>query len=144
MSLREDLEAFGLSLPESFPLDKWAAQLRDNPCRNTLAVAAASSLVFFAAERGRNPKVNDIYDALVYCTTCLSVGYADIFAKTPIGKVLGSVLMTLGPALSNSALDGPGAHRHDQTQEEMLATLKQILAKLQAPTDPAGPPSPAP
>ncbi len=35
-----------------------------------------------------NPKVKRFEDALVFCTTCMSVGYSDIFAKTPTGKAV--------------------------------------------------------
>jgi hypothetical protein len=55
--------------------------LRLPPC-NTAALVALSSLLFYAAEREYNSKVNDEFDAEVYCSTCLSVGY-DIFAKKP-------------------------------------------------------------
>ncbi len=92
---------------------------------------AASAVLFYAAERDHNPKVNDIWDAFVYCSTCLSVGYGDIFAKTPVGKILGSALMTIGPALSGAALDSAGAQGHDALQAEILATLRAILAELQ-------------
>jgi hypothetical protein len=127
--LNQGLGAFGLRIPDSVPLDQWAASLGDNPCRNTAALVALSSLLFYAAERGRNSKVKDVFDASVYCSTCLSVGYGDIFARTPLGKLIGTTLMTIGPALSNAALDGP-ASRRDTTQQEILQTLRQILERL--------------
>jgi|SRR5579884_1132511 len=136
MSWKDDLNyglaAFGIQVPNSVPIDQWAAKLGDNPCRNTAAVVALSSLLFYAAERGHNPKVNDVFDASVYCSTCLSVGYGDIFARTPLGKLIGTALMTVGPALSNAALDGPRANR-DAVQEQVLDTLKQILQRLEPP-----------
>jgi hypothetical protein len=52
-------------------------KLTDNPCRNTAALMALSRMLFDAAERDRNPKVKDIFDASIYCSTCLSVGYGD-------------------------------------------------------------------
>ena len=130
--LNDGLSAFGLRIPDSLPIDGWATQLGDNPCRNTAALVALSSLAFFAAERDHNPKVNDVWDAAVYCSTCLSVGYGDIFARTPIGKIIGTTLMTIGPALSNAALDGPAAQRRDAVQDEILSTLKQLLERLPA------------
>jgi hypothetical protein len=131
--LNEGLAAFGVRIPDNLPIDQWATRLGDNPCRNTAALVALSSLLFYAAERDHNPKVNDVFDAGVYCSTCLSVGYGDIFAKTPLGKLLGTALMTIGPSLSGAALDGPAAERRDATQAQILATLKQILERL--PTD---------
>jgi hypothetical protein len=123
--LNYGLAAFGIQLPTEFPLDRWAASLTQNPAKKTAAVLIASSTLFYIAERDFNPKVNDIYDAFVYCSTCLSVGYGDIFAKTPLGKIIGTFLMTVGPALSSSALDGP---TKKDLQQEVMDTLKQILA----------------
>lgn len=131
--LNDGLAAFGVQIPDSVPIDQWATRLGDNPCRNTAALVALSSLLFYAAERDHNPKVNDVFDAAIYCSTCLSVGYGDIFAKTPLGKLLGTTLMTIGPALSGAALDGPAAERRDATQAQILYTLKQILDRLPAP-----------
>src|SRR5947207_126375 len=131
-TLRSDLELFGIKLPERFDFEEWAASLRNKPAQNTAIFAATAALVFFYAERGHNPKVNDYYDALVYCTTNLSVGYSDIFARTPVGKLVGSVLMTFGPALSGAALDGPKKKEGDDTQKQVLLTLEKILAHLES------------
>jgi hypothetical protein len=128
--LNYGLAAFGVQIPSAVPLDDLVTRLADRPARNTAGLVAASAVIFYAAERDHNPKVNDIWDACVYCSTCLSVGYGDIFAKTPIGKILGSVLMTIGPALSGAALDGVSAKNQDALQAEVLATLKAILAKI--------------
>jgi hypothetical protein len=136
MNLRDELVAIGIPLPEELPLDQWAATLADTPCKNSVALVGLSSLLFYAAEKHHNHKVNDIWDALVYCSTCISVGYADIFPKTPIGKIIGSALMTIGPALAAKTLDGPADQQRDQTQEQILDTLKQILAKLPATEEP--------
>ncbi len=89
-TLRSDLELFGIKLPQRFDFEEFAASLRNNPAQNTAIFASAAALVFYYAERGHNPKVNDYYDALVYCTTNLSVGYSDIFARTSLGKLVGS------------------------------------------------------
>jgi hypothetical protein len=129
MNLKDELVALGLQLPENFSLDEWAAKLGEKPCRNTAALVAASALLFYAAEKNHNPKVKDVWDASIYTSTCLSVGYGDIFARTPLGKIIGTTLMTIGPALSARALDGP--QREDATQEQILATLRQILEKLE-------------
>src|ERR1051325_7895550 len=122
-TLRSDLELFGIKLPDRFNFEEWAASLREKPARNTAVFAAVAAVIFLYAERGHNPKVNDYYDALVYCTTNLSVGYSDIFARTPVGKLVGSILMTFGPALSGAALDGPRRQEQDDTQKQILSTL---------------------
>jgi hypothetical protein len=132
MSFKDDLNyglaAFGLKVPDAWNIDDWSARLTDQPSRNTLVVVAASGALFYHFEKEANPKVNDITDALLYCSTCLSVGYADIHPMTPAGKLLGTLLMTYGPALAARTLDGE--HHRDNTQTDILATLKQILAKM--------------
>ena len=131
-TFRSDLELFGIKLPERFDFEEWAASLRNKPAQATALFATAAAIIFYYAERGHNPKVNDYYDALVYCTTNLSVGYSDIFARTPVGKLVGSILMTFGPALSGAALDGPRQAEQDDTQKQILSTLQQILTRLEA------------
>ena len=135
MSIRDDLNyglaAFGIQIPERFDFEAKAAALTDNPCRNTVAMVTGAAVLFYMAERGRNPKVRDIYDALVYCTTNISVGYCDIFAHTPVGKLIGSTLMTLGPAMAAKTLDGAKKPEVDgETQRQILATLREIAGKL--------------
>lgn len=46
-------------------------------------------------------------DALVYCSTCLSVGYDRTFPVTPTGKRIAAALMAIGPAMAARALDDP-------------------------------------
>jgi hypothetical protein len=129
---RTGISQFLASLSERLDIDGWGAKLTEKPGENTLALLGLSTLLFYAAERRANPKVNDVWDSLVYCSTCLSVGYGDIFAHTPLGKIVGSALMTVGPAISSRALDGPARDSTDAKQAEILATLKQILAELRA------------
>ena len=147
MSIRDDLNyglaAFGIKLPERLALDEWAHQLTGRPTTNVVSLVTGAAVLFYLAERGHNDKVRDIYDALMYCSTNISVGYCDIFAMTPTGKLIGSTLMTLGPAMSARALDGAGKTlRNESVQREMLQTMKAILAKMESAT-PAPPARPA-
>ena len=134
MSWRDDLNyglaAFGIQIPERFDFEEKAARLTENPCQNTVAMVTGAAVLFYLAERGKNPKVRDIYDALVYCTTNISVGYCDIFAQTPAGKLIGSTLMTLGPAMAAKTLDGKKSEVDGETQRQILDTLQEIAAKL--------------
>lgn len=112
------------------------------PANAVLLTALGAAAAFYVAERGRNPKVGSFYDALVYAATNLSVGYSDIFAKTPAGKAIGALLMTYGPALATRALDAPGtptpaapsAHSaiDDGAVDRIVARLDAILAQLRA------------
>ena len=134
--LNYGLAAFGVQIPERVSLSDWAEKLAQNPTENTAYVVAASSILFYLVERGYNPKINDVWDAAIYCSTCLSVGYGDIFARTPLGKLIGTTLMSIGPALSGATLDGKSAARKEELQQEILSTLKSILEKLPVTPEP--------
>ena len=86
-------------------------QANADPMRAALTTVLGSTALFYQAEHGVNPKVKRFEDALVFCTTCMSVGYSDIFAKTPTGKAVASFLMTFGPTLTARILDAPRAPR---------------------------------
>jgi hypothetical protein len=128
--LNYGLAAFGVQIPRRISLSDLAEKLAENPTENTAKVVAISSVLFYLFERGYNPKVQTIWDASAYCATCLSVGYHDIFPRTPMGKMIGTLLMTIGPAISSRTLDGKSEQRRDEIQEQTLATLQQILGKL--------------
>ena len=131
-----DLKALLSALPTHWPtsdkIDKFSAKLAERPAQNTLIILGFSALLFYYAERDANPKVNTIYDALEYCSSSLSVGYTNIYPKTPLGKTVASLLMTYGPALSNAIIQGPKASQEPLqiTVEKVVATLEQILAEL--------------
>jgi len=105
-------------------------QERDPMGTIVLAVLAGAAM-FYAAERGKNPKVSSFYDALIYVSTNLSVGYSDILAKTPAGKSIGSVLMTYGPALAARVFDRPNEARDDaEARARTEAALVGISERL--------------
>jgi hypothetical protein len=94
-------------------LDRFKGGVREgfakDPMGSVLATVLGGAWLFYKAERGHNPKVKSYYDALVYVSTNLSVGYSDIFAKTPRGKAIGTALMTYGPAMAAKIFDAPTA-----------------------------------
>ena len=125
--------------------EKMRAYQAREPANAILLTVLGSAAAFYVAERGRNPKISSFYDALVYAATNLSVGYSDIFAKTPGGKAIGALLMTYGPALATRALDPPGAPTafagapatpaggiSDAAVDRIVASLDAILAQLRA------------
>jgi hypothetical protein len=75
------------------------------PLESMVTFVAASALAFQRAEQGANPRVTSYIDAFYYISTCISVGYADIFAVTPQGKSIAALAMMVGPALAAKALD---------------------------------------
>ena len=107
-------------------------RLTQHPLESLTGFLLSASAAFYLAEREVNPKIKTFVDALYYISTCLSVGYADIFAQTQPGKLIATLVMTLGPALTGNALDRPGqamtASVHGQ--ERMIERLDAILEEL--------------
>jgi len=87
---------------------------------------------FYWAEVGSNPAVRTYWDALHYIATSLSVGYANIFPVTALGKAIGAAVMTVGPALSARALEGagPASPTVEGGEAAVLARLDAILGEL--------------
>jgi hypothetical protein len=104
-----------------------------DPFDATVVTVLGGAFLFYLAEKGQNPKVTTYWDALVFVSTCLSVGYADIFARTPAGQAIASAVMTIGPAMSGAMLEAPAAGgKADQTGEKVLEVQKVIADKLDA------------
>jgi len=85
---------------------------------------------FYWAEAGVNPMVRTYWDALHYIATALSVGYANVFPVTALGKAIGAVVMTIGPALSARALDQTRPAFEPGDAADLAAKLDAILAEL--------------
>jgi hypothetical protein len=81
--------------------------VESNPLDSAVTFLAAASAAFYAAEKGVNPKVKTYIDAFYYISTCASVGYANIYAATQTGRAVAGLVMIVGPALTNRALDRP-------------------------------------
>jgi voltage-gated potassium channel len=110
-----------------------------DPFDAAVVTVAGGAFLFYLAEKGHNQKVNTYWDALVFVSTCMSVGYADVFARTPAGKAIASAVMTLGPALSGALLDEPRAAGSgsvaaaaDAESAERIAIQRAIVDKLEA------------
>jgi len=112
-------------------------RLRDtvarDPIDGLMVTVLGGAFLFYHAEKGHNPKVETYFDALVYVSTCLSVGYADIFPKTPTGKAIATALMTFGPAIAAAALDPPAAEKEPEPVDPRLLEVQRLLCdKLDA------------
>jgi hypothetical protein len=106
---------------------------KDDPMGSTISTVVVASWLFYKAEHGHNEKVKSFYDALVYVSTNMSVGYSDIFAKTPGGKAVGTFLMTFGPAMTGGLMDEPNREqKEDEDARAVVDRLDRILAALQA------------
>lgn len=103
----------------------------EDPMNAVVLTVLLGAAAFYAAEREHNPKVNSYLDAVVYVATNLSVGYADIFAKTESGKAIGAALMAYGPALAARVFDPPSEARERALESERSeSALREIAGKL--------------
>ncbi len=110
----------------------------EDPMNAIVLTVLLGASAFYAAERHENPKVATFYDALIYVSTNLSVGYSDIFAKTDAGKAIGSALMAYGPALAARVFDQPNeakeraaeGERSEQALRDIASKLELILEEL--------------
>ncbi len=107
-------------------------RLTRHPMESLAGFLLGTSAAFYLAERDVNPKIKTFVDALYYMSTCLSVGYADIFAQTQTGRLIATLVMAVGPALTSHALDLPGqaAEASVLGQEMMIERLDAILEEL--------------
>ena len=109
-----------------------------DPLDSLAAIVLGGSYLFYVAEKGKNPKVHSFWDALTFITTCLSVGYDDVFATTDAGKAITSFVMTFGPGISGAVFDPPAAEKAAEdaaaldVQKAILARLEAILEALKA------------
>lgn len=111
-------------------------EMTRDPIDATVKLVVGSSFLFYLAERGQNEKIKSIWDSLVFCSTCLSVGYANSFAVTPSGKAIATLLMTIGPSMAAALLEPPGGAKPEvdprvlQGQELIASKLEAILEEL--------------
>jgi hypothetical protein len=137
LSLTGDAQGGGASGYQAVKSELKALVAKD-PFDATIVTLFGGAFLFFLAEKGENPKVVTYWDALLFISTCLSVGYADVFARTPAGKAIAAAIMTLGPALSGAIFEAPATEKEKSAreaaavQEAILGTLGQILTELQA------------
>jgi hypothetical protein len=97
------------------------------PMESAVGFLLSASAAFYLAERNANPKIKTYVDALYYISTCLSVGYADIFAQTQAGRAIATLTMTVGPALTSEILDKP-----HKAEDASAANQKLIIERLDA------------
>jgi hypothetical protein len=117
------------------PLETSAAPM--SPADELGTLVGWATVLFFLAEEGHNESVTTIWDAYHYIATSLSVGYANIFPVTPMGRAIGAVVMTVGPAMSGRALDTarpdaqpPPATMAPATESAIVAKLDELLQEL--------------
>jgi len=105
-----------------------------HPPESLVSFVLSSASAFYLTEHAVNPHIKSFADALYYISTCLTVGYADVYPVTSQGRLISSVVMTFGPALTNNTLDPPGraVPASAQQQEQIIERLDKILAQLES------------
>lgn len=94
-SFADDLRAFGIEIPEALSPVNIRDSIAGEVPRETLMLIGLAALLFFGAEKGRNPSVNALPDALLYCSASLSAGHGHIQPVTAAGKLIGTLLLSL-------------------------------------------------
>ncbi|MDI1442997.1 ion channel [Polyangium sp. 6x1] len=123
-----------------------------DPLDTLLVSVLGGAYLFWLAEKDKNPRCRTFWDAVVFVSTCLSVGYDNKFAETESGKALAAFLMTFGPSVAANAFAPPAAAQQASArpasngadaqvaavtaesivlQKAILARLDAILAELQ-------------
>lgn len=78
----------------------------DNPLETLVTVVAGSAWLLYQAEHEVNDGFRTYDDAFYYVSTCLSVGYANVFPTTQVGKFVAALVMMIGPSLSSWVVEG--------------------------------------
>ncbi|MBA3540459.1 MAG: hypothetical protein H0T79_12685 [Deltaproteobacteria bacterium] len=108
-------------------LRRWA---KEDPIDALFATVVGGGLAFYLAEHERNPACANPWDAILYMSTCLSVGYDNLFPVTSTGHALAALVQAFGPALSERAFDEPAAVVK-AAADEAAAVNRAILARLE-------------
>jgi hypothetical protein len=80
-----------------------------NPLEANVEFLGLAAWAFYQAEKGANPKIQTYVDAFYYISTCASVGFADMFAATQVGRTIAAIVMMVGPSLTGRALNTPNS-----------------------------------
>jgi hypothetical protein len=102
------------------------------PAEELATFTAWATAIFYLAESDHNPQIRTYLDAYHYVATSLSVGYANVFPVTQIGKAVAAAVMMVGPALSARALDGRPKEEEQESanNQALIAKLDEILVEL--------------
>jgi hypothetical protein len=109
---------------------KFLQTMSDNPLEALMLFLIGGSIVFYNAERYSNPKIKTFWDAFYFVATCASVGYADVYAQTKVGKMVSAALNTFGPALTGKIMNPAAVAASASQNQAVLDKLDAILQEL--------------
>lgn len=108
-----------------------AKHARD-PMGAAVATVLLASVLFHRAERGHNPKVSTLYDALLHVTSSLTGGANGSSPTTTAGKAITAATATFGPAMARRILDEPSAVANAELRDRaVLERLDAIVTALE-------------
>jgi voltage-gated potassium channel len=106
----------------------------------SLLAVVASALLVYAAERGGDGSIQTFADALWWASaTITTVGYGDVYPKTPAGRGVAVFLMLVGISLFGlltarvAAFFVESDHAHEQELRERLDGIERRLTELREP-----------
>ncbi len=70
------------------------------PVDPLVELVVTATALFYLAEKDENPQVKSYWDAFHYVASAVSVGYANLYPVTAMGKLIGGMVMMLGPSLA--------------------------------------------
>jgi hypothetical protein len=128
-------------------LDSLKATVREklvgDPIGNVLTTVLLGGVLFYEAEKGHNPNVKSMEDALLFVATSLTSPSSDVSPRTERGKLITTALRTAGPAMAFNMLNAPPAKapaalppppsaNDAELQRRLLDKLDAILTELKA------------
>jgi hypothetical protein len=112
--------------------DRFRELATRDPLDTLLTTVLGGSYLFYLAEKDHNARCRTFWDALVFISTNLSVGYDKTFAETPSGKAIATFMMTFGPAMTARAFDPPRDNHPHTASPEALELQRGVVDKLDA------------
>jgi hypothetical protein len=126
-----------------------------HPIDCMVEATVAGTVLIYLAERGHNPRVQNLSDAFWTVTNCIAAVADAGGAVTPIGKVILGLVMGIGPGLQALVAAEGISHRQipppaaalDPVVVARLEHIAQVLERIlehRLATQPVIPPEPAP
>jgi len=125
----------GHSVPQELPLDRWRQLCRTALQEHGKARRAEHPAVLPGRAQPQSKGARHLGCDGLLLDLHFSRLCRHLSPRTPLGKIIGSALMTIGPSLAARVMDGEGTAASGDTQQEMLHTLRQILDRLPRPED---------
>ncbi len=105
--------------------------LANQPVESLAVVVVVASVVYWLAERDRNPRVSSFAEALWTVSSTLTVG-TDVVRESTVGRLVGTVLMTYGASLQALVTAELASYRQDTAAGTLSALVERLVAQVSA------------